>query len=988
MAGASPASRSTKRWGFGVVAVSAEHGHPPRAEMPRAEMLRAEMLGDVRAFRADLELPMGPPRQRAVFAMLALSANRVVARDELVDGVWGPDPPVSVINQVHVLVGGLRRVLEPHRAPRAAGQVLTLVGPGYRLDLPRDGLDVTTFEAHLRRARTWASAGQPADAVEAFDAARRLWRGTPLSGLPGPFAGAERTRLTELAVSAAEARAAATLALGDLVGTTADLRELVAVHPLRERLRELLMTALYRGGDRAAALAVFAQTRALLVTELGLEPGPALQRLHQDILTDHHAGVVDRPHPDHRGTATTPRVVPRQLPPAIRHFAGRAAELKVLAGLVNPLPAAGNTVVISAIGGTAGIGKTALAVHWAHLVANRFPDGQLYLDLRGFDPVAPAMTAAVAVRGFLEAFQVPPEGIPTTLDAQVALYRSLMADKRVLVVLDNVAEAAQVRPLLPGAPTCLVLVTSRYRLSSLVAVEGAHPLTLDLLSVDEAHDQLARRLGMERLSREPEAVEEIIRCCGGLPLALAVIAARAVECPEPPLRVLAGELREAAGRLDALDDGDPTTNVRAVLSLSYDKLSAPAARLFRLMGLHAGPDLTAPAAASLADLPPGAVRPLLGELARAHLTTEQIPGRFGVHDLLRAYALEQAHRRDTATARHQAVQRVLDHYVHTVRAAAALLNPHREAPGLAPAQPGVVPEKLTDHRQALHWCTAERATLAAAVRQAEAAGLDAHTWHLAWSLAIFYQRRGHWQDWVAAAHHAVDAARRCGDRRGQAHAHRDLARAYIPMGQFDEAAAHLRQALQQFDHLDDPAGQGHTLISLGILFERQGRHDEALGHTRQALDRFRLTGNELMQARSLNAIGWLHAQLGQHQDALDSCQRALTALNRLDDPFGQAATWDSLGFIHHQLLDHAQAVTCYERALGLRRHLGDHTGEATVLTHLGNVHRASGATAAARDAWQRALTILDQLGSPGAERLRGNLRLLATEQARHPHSRF
>lgn len=544
--------------------------------------------------------------------------------------------------------------------------------------------------------------------------------------------------------------------------------------------------------------------------------------------------------------------------------------------------------MISAIGGTAGIGKTTLAVHWAHLVADRFPDGQLYLNLRGFDPVAPPMTAAAAVRGFLEAFRVPPDGLPTTLDAQVALYRSLVADKRVLVVLDNAADAAQVRPLLPGTPRCLVLVTSRHRLSSLVAVEGAHPLTLDVLSTGEAHDQLAGRLGPERVMGEPRAVKEIIECCGGLPLALAVVAARAGEHPAFPLSAVADELREAAGRLDALDNGDPATNVRAVLSLSYEQLSAPAARLFRLLGLHAGPDITVPAAASLAGLPGTAVRALLAELARSHLVSEHVPGRFSCHDLLRVYAIEQADRRDPVADRNDAVHRVLDHYAHTVRGAALLLAPYREAPALLAPRAGVVPEEVADRAAAMRWYTAERATLQAAVRQAETAGLDAHTCQLAWSLAIFFQRRGHWHDWAATAHNAINAARRGGDRHRQAHAHRDLARACIPMGDFDEARRQLTLALDLFGDLDDAGGQGQTLINLGILFERQGRHEEALRHTRQALDRFRLTGNQLMQARSCNAIGWLSAKLGRYQDALDWCQPALVALQGLDDIFGQA----------------------------------------------------------------------------------------------------
>jgi DNA-binding SARP family transcriptional activator/Tfp pilus assembly protein PilF len=934
--------------------------------------LRIALLGTVRAFRSDRELAVGPPRHRAVLAMLALRANRVVSRDDLVDGVWPADPPASVVNGVHVIVGALRRALEPDRARRAPGQVLASVGSGYRLVLAPGQLDVEVFDGRLRQARASLHRGAPAEALRAFDDALVLCRGTALTGVPGPYAAAERERLTQVWLAALEARAEALIELGDLAPAAAELGALVAAHPTRERLRALLMVSLYRAGRQAEALAVFTRTRELLRAELGIEPGPELRRLHLDMLGGREVAVSDRPAAGTRDAAH--RVVPRQLPPAVRHFAGRRAELKVLAGLVEVARGPRPAVVIAVIDGTAGVGKTTLAVCWAHQAAEHFPDGQLYVNLRGFDPEAAPMPTAEAVRGFLDALAVPSGQLPASPQAQVDLYRSLLADRRVLVVLDNAATAEQVRPLLPGSPTCLVLITSRNRLAGLVAMEGAHPLRLDVLTADEAHDQLANHLGPARVAGEPRAVDEIIAWSAGLPLALAIVAGRAAARPGFPLAVLADELREARGDvLDSFRDADVATDVRAVFSWSYTRLGAAAARLFRLLGLHPGPDLAVPAAASLAGLPRSELGPPLAELARANLVAEQVPGRLGCHDLLRTYAAEQAEREDGAGQRHEAVRRLIDHYLRTAYAGARLLNPHRDPVDLPAPADGVVPEELADHRQALDWFTAERAVLLAVVERAARDGFDIHVLRLAWCLAIFFQRRGHWQDWATAQCAAVAAADRLGDRSGAAHARRDLARAYIPQGRFDDAHDQLTVALDLFRACGDSHGQGQSELNLGILFDRQGRYREALRHTRRALRRFRASGNELMQARAHGAVGWLRAQLGQYPQAIADCRQALCMLEALDDRFGQATVWDSLGYAHQHLGDHQEAIASHRQALDLRRHLGDRSTEATALTHLGEAYRAAGDHDAAREAWRQALTILEQLHLPGADDLRRTL---------------
>jgi tetratricopeptide (TPR) repeat protein len=686
--------------------------------------------------------------------------------------------------------------------------------------------------------------------------------------------------------------------------------------------------------------------------------------------------------------------VPQQLPAAVTHFAGRTGELATLTGLLRGRADTGGTVVISAISGTAGVGKTTLAVYWAHQVTDRFPDGQLYINLRGFDPSGQLMDPAEAVRRFLDALQVPPERIPVDLDAQAALYRSQLAGKRMLVVLDNAHDTTQVRPLLPGAPTCLVLVTSRNQLTSLIATDDAHPIILDLLTDGEARQLLAQRLGADRVAAEPEAVEEIITRCAHLPLALALVAARAAIRPHGGLRVLAEELRDQQRRWQTLTGDEPTTDVQAVFSWSYQALAPDAARLFRLLGLHPGPDLSARATASLAGLPLSAVRPLLAELTRASLLVEHSIGRYTFHDLLRAYATDLAHRIDTEQQRRTATHRMLDHYLHTAHTADRLLDPARDQVTLTPPQPGVTPEHPADLQQALDWFTTEHPVLLAAVDHAATTGFNAHTGQLAWTLWTFLIRRGHWRDWAATSHAAVAAAQRLADVTAQARAHRNLAHAYTLLDRLDDALTELNHALDLATQTGDQTGQAHTHTNLTYLWERQGNYPQALDHARQALDLHQATGHQTGQANSLNAVGWCHAMLGNHRQALTHCQQALTLHQNLGDRAGQAAAWDSLGYAHHHLGNHTQAITSYHHALALYRDLGDRYEEATTLTNLGDTHHAAGNPQAARDAWQQALAILEDLDDPDADQVRTKLATLNTPipdsaagEARHDDQR-
>jgi tetratricopeptide (TPR) repeat protein len=775
----------------------------------------------------------------------------------------------------------------------------------------------------------------------------------------------------------------------------AALHDLVVEYPLVEPLEGLLMRALHAAGRDAEAVDRYAVIRRRLASELGTDPGAELRTLHQAIL---RGRMPPSRQPDPAATAGRTIASPAQLPPDVAGFTGRDDELRHLdrlltvtgrpsttvgasAGPTEEAPREKPTVVISAIGGTAGIGKTALAVHWAHRVADRFSDGQLYVNLRGFDPTGSPVTPAEAVRAFLDAFDVPSQRIPTSLEAQVGLYRSILARRRVLVLLDNARDAEQVRPLLPGGAGCLTVVTSRNQLSGLVASDGARPLTLDVLSAAEARDLLARRLGARRVAAEPHAADEIIASCARLPLALAIVAARAATHPEFSLAVLAGELRLARGGLDEFTNADLATDARAVFSWSYQQLSPPAARLFRLLGLHPGPDVATPAVASLAGVAVAQVRPALAELTRAHLIAEHTPGRYAFHDLLRAYASEQAHIIDPDAELRRAIHRMLDHYLHTAYTAARLLQPHRDpiaAP--TPPQPGVTPETLADHGQALAWFTAERAILLAAVNLATGINLDTHTWQLAWTLADFLDRRGHWHECAATQHAALSAARRLADPSMQARAHRTLGRAYTQLNRLDDARTHLRHALDLYRQCDDQTGQARTHHNFALTSERQGHHTEALDHAQRALELFQTAGHRAGQGTCLAHIGWLHAQLGDHKQALTHGWKALALLQELGHRAGQAGTWNILGHAHRHLGHAAQAITCYEHALDLYQHLGARQGEAVTLTGLGDTHHAAGNRDEARAAWQHALVILDELGHPDADPIRSKLQELGQDR--------
>jgi DNA-binding SARP family transcriptional activator/tetratricopeptide (TPR) repeat protein len=930
------------------------------------------VLGPVEVHTDDGRILTLPRRQeRCLLAILLLDAGRAISLQRLSDLLWD-DPPPKAHQALRTYVARIRTVLAQ---AGGADHDIALVAAhgGYLIRVDPDLVDALRFRRLLVEATASADL---ADRDRLLGEALALWRGPALHR-----AATDQLRerlcadLDELHLHAREESLATGIELGRHRDLLPHLARLTAEHPDRERIVELHMLALHRAGRTTDALDLYARTRKRLAEEFGLDPGKALQDLHQAILRGDQLGTGQPPPASAGHTWVRPALLPADLPT----FIGRREPLKQLDRLL----ARGTTAaVIATIAGTAGIGKTALAVHWAHRLRPRFPDGQLYINLRGFDPAGSLMAPTEAVRRFLDALQVPTQRIPTNPDAQVDLYRSLLADKRMLIVLDNARDTTQVRPLLPGTPGCLVLVTSRNQLTGLVAADGAHAITLDLLSMAEARELLIRRLGHDQVVAEPDAVEQIIVACARLPLALAIVAARAATDPHLPLATLAGWLRDARDRLGTLVGDDPHTDLKAVFSWSYQALTPAAAQLFRLLGLHPGPDLSAAAAASLAAIPGEQAQLLLTELVQANLLIERTPGRYTLHDLLRTYAVDLTRDTDREQERRTAIHRLLDHYLHSAFAADRLLVPTRAPIDLPPPEPGSIVDLPADHEDALAWFTVEHAVLLAVLDHAAATGFDHHTWQLAWTLYNFLDWRGHWYDWAAVGRAAVAAAGRVGDPVVHGQARRNLGYAYLHLGRYDEARTELVHALDLCSQVGDLVGQALTHQNLAHLYERQGRNVEALDHARQALALYRAADHRSGQAHALNMVGWCNALLGDHEPALAACREALTVLQDLDDRYGQAATWDSLGYIHHQRGQHPDAITCYEHARQLRHDLGDRYYEAATLIHLGDTHHDAGTLDAARDVWQRALTILTDLGHADVEQVRGKLAALDTRS--HP----
>jgi DNA-binding SARP family transcriptional activator len=987
----------------------------PEERVPRLE---CGLLGPVAVWVAERPLELGPAPQRAVLAVLLATPDAPVPARDLVDRVWGSRAPATGTDLVYGYVSRLRRVL-------AAAPEIRLVRQhgGYRAQADPELVDLHRFRRLVAAASAARDAGDD-ERRALLGRALATWRGPAFGDLDGPWLVQLRSVLDRERLAAALDLSDLELRCGRHAAALPRLEELAVAEPLDERVVAQLMLARDRCGRRADALGYYEAFRRRLAEELGADPGSELQAVHQAILRATPGAppvtaagpalihAVPAAPAARNGAAVRP--VPAQLPAAAAAFTGRHAELTALdamlaadrPALVGKPDAGGRdgpgrdgpsrdghggdrrggpdspdggggqslAVVISAVSGAAGVGKSTLAVHWAHRVAHRYPDGQLFVNLRGYDPEAP-VGAADALAGFLRALGASGPEIPVGTDERAAMYRTLLNGRRVLVLLDNAGSAEQVRPLLPGSAGCLVIVTSRDALGPLVAAEGAHPLTVDLLTLDEARQLLAARLGEHRVSAEPEAVAEIIARCARLPLALAIVAARAATRPGFPLAALAAELGRTAGTLDAFDAGDASTDIRTAFSWSYQALSAGGGRLFRLLGLHPGPELSTAAAASLAGVPVPQASHLLAELTRSHLLTEHAPGRYTLHDLLRTYATGLAHTTDTDPERRAALGRLLDHYVHTGTAADRCLLPARSPIPLAPAPPAPAAATAApaSPERAAEWANAESRNLAEALRLAHESGFDAHAWQLAWILESILTRQGRWLDLVTTWQAAQHAAERLTEPVALAYAHRALACAHGRLGHYPDAHTHYDRAIELYAATGAPAEHARAHQNLAVLWGQQERYDRAIDHAWQALAQFQCIGDDDGQAYSLNSVGWYQALAGDHTSALFHCEQALELFQRVGNRVGEAATWDSLGYAHTHLARHAQAARCYQRAIGLYHALGDCYNEAESLTNLGDSRHAAGDRTAARAAWQSALDILTDLDHSDAEAVRTRL---------------
>jgi DNA-binding SARP family transcriptional activator len=921
------------------------------------------ILGPVEVWDGAQRLALGGSKPRALLAVLLVHANQVVSTERLIDQLWGEAPPSTARNLVQVYVSRLRQAL--HRRPRqvAQGSMLVTRPSGYLLRVEPGELDLHCFEDLTAEARRAAADGDLERAAERWCAALALWRGPALAGAASEVL--QRTaapRLEEARMVALEERLEIDLRRGRHAELIGELEALIASYPGRERLRHQLMLALYRSGRRAEALTVYRNTRQRLVEELGLEPSPTLQELERAILRADPALGPALPTAD--ATLDTPRG-PCQLPPDIDDFTGRQAAVAQVQQLLEGEHA--TAIVISAIAGKAGVGKTALAVRVAHELRPRFADGQLYVNLRGAE--AQALDPADVLAGFLRALGVQGAVIPEGLEERGWLYRSRLADRRVLVVLDNAGSEAQVRPLLPGSHGCAVLVTSRVRLSGL---EAAHALTLDVLEADQAVALLARLAGAGRVAAEPEAAHQIVRLCGWLPLAVRIAGARLAGRPHWRLAVLAERLADEQRRLDELVTGD--LEVRASVALSYRGRSQQERRLYCRLGLLAAPSFPAWVAAALLEIEPAEAGRLLERLVDAQLVEaagQDQAGqlRYRLHDLLRLFARERLQDEEPTEAQRVSLERVLQTYLALAEQADALLEPSGvNHYGGDPARgPCDHPAATLVERDPLGWLEAEHASLVAAVDQGCGADIGEPGWRLATALVSFFGARARWDDWQHTHTMALAAARRMSDRDAEGRVLGSLADLYVARNRFDEASCCLEQSLAAFRETGNRRGELQSLAGLGAIDRRQGRFNGAVTRLEQSLSGFRELGWRSGEAEALFELGETYREQGRLDAAVICLEESLRLMRAVDDRLWQAPILRGLGLTHCAQGRFGEARACLEQSLALTGASGDQHGEAYVLQGLGEVHRIQGCLEDAGTCLEQGLTLARATGDRVAE---------------------
>jgi DNA-binding SARP family transcriptional activator/tetratricopeptide (TPR) repeat protein len=913
-------------------------------------------------------------------AALLSRAGQPVTADELAEHVWDSNPPPGAADTLRTVVMRLRRTLGPQ-----AGTRIVTRGRAYLLEVEEDEVDALRFASCYRIGAAAVRAVDWTRARVALADGLALWRGIPLADVPSQSLRDSTTPvLDQMRLQALHWRIDADLRFGTGDDLVPELHRLIAEQPLREHFHAQLMIALSQGGRTAEALAAFQHARELLVEQLGIEPGPELRDLHQRALRGEQLAPTPGSPRDASPVSGEPlkikaelRAVPQQLPAADRYFTGRLAELTKLDGLADASSQAcdrddqsvpGGIPAIAVISGTAGAGKTTLALRWAHQVTSLFPDGQLYVNLRGFDPAGEPMSSRDALTGFLDALAEPGARLPADIDAQAALYRSLTAGRRILVVLDNACDEEQARPLLPGSGGCVAIVTSRAKLTGLVATNGAVPVELDVLSDTEASGLLRRRLGARRLAAEPAATEQLVRVCARLPLALSLAAARAAINPSVPLADLAEQINDLG--LDALSSADPRTDLRKVLSWSYRQLSPDAAWLFRHCVLFPGPDFTAAAAASA--VPGGRAADLITELTDAHLLNQHVPGRYRMHDLLASYARECAERVDTAAERADTATRILKCYLAMSAAAAQVLKPKSlaldgiEAALSAPATP----------LEAIAWFEAERVNLVAAVGYAAQVGADAVAAALPRTLSAYFDLRARWQDWLDTFATGIAAARRAGDRDSEAHLLTGLALPYVRASRAGEAIDCLNRALAIRQAEGNRAAEAGVLGNMSNVYFELGRVEEAVGAAEQAIVRYRESGNRANEARGLSNLGWYYMSLDRLEESLHYQLAALALTAETSDPVTTGIMESNLAHVYLLLGRFGEAIAAATAAVKLNEQLGARVEYAQSNQVLGDALDATGDHARARQYWLAALEAFEDLhDSKAAGNLRDRLQL-------------
>jgi DNA-binding SARP family transcriptional activator/tetratricopeptide (TPR) repeat protein len=922
--------------------------------------LRFAVLGPVTAYRAGAEIDLGPAKQRAVLAMLLLSANRPVSRDEIIDGVWGERVPRSGGNLVATYVVGLRRVIDPFRARRSGGTVLTSTAAGYRLRLSPDQLDLAVFERLVSGARGDAGArvaDAGARAATALDDALALWRGRPLDGLPGPFAAAERQRLVDLRLAVLEQRIKVGLALGEHADWAAELGRLVALHPYRERMRALQMLALYRLGRQAEALDAFEAARRTLADNLGIQPCFELRRLHHRILgADPTLDLARRP-----AAAPVPAACPpAQLPADTADFSGRVAEASTLCGWLDtgvrgPAPA------VAVVTGPAGVGKTALALHVAHLRRGLFPDGQLHVDLQGTGP-CPLRAEDVLAR-FLVDLGIAPARVPALADRRAAMFRTLLTGRRMLIMLDDALDPAQVQPLLPGSGGCAVLLTSRTRLAHVV---GARCLALTTLPSADALALLSRIAGRERIAAEPAAAADVLTACAGLPLAIRIAGVRLASRPGWTVGTLADRLRRQERRLSELRIG--SLAVRGSFHVSYAALPAGAApslaaRVFRLFGLLDATEVTAPTAAALAGCPVDDAEQALEDLVDVHLLESREPGRYRLLGLLRLFARELAVEHEPVGARGAAIERAARHYLAGVRRADRLLRPARMIPadgyGDEPTAPGFVTTG-----DALAWLERERAAIVDVGLQAAAtAGIDPMlTATLVTDLRAFMHRRGHWGALGRLASAALAAAHRDRHDHAAALALLELGAVAYLRRQLAQAEAHLRHSLALFRRPGGAVGLSRALNNLSLVCAERGNLDEAAALVEEDLALLRELGDRFGESVALDNLALVNVRRGRYADAVGHCVRSVELNRATGAPPLSCAALNLLGLAHAGLGRPGRAAWCHRRSSRVARRGGNRYWQAQALSDLTMAYRTSGRPRRAVASGRQAVLLYRRLG--------------------------